>query len=1064
MNPFSEDGLVQATIADRMAAMGWDSVMAFNAEDYGPDSLLGRTDQTEVVLSRDLRAALERLNPGLSDDVYEQGLRQIVDSFGAQSLMQTNREKYALIRDGVKVRYFVDGERRTARLRVFDFSADGVDNNRFHCVRELWIDSGIRRRRADIVGFVNGLPLLFIECKRPDKDLRYAYEDNYADYLDAIPALFHHNAFVVLSNGRDAKLGSVGSRYEHFKQWKRLAETESGDERLPGESLIAGLCDRRAFIDMFENFILFDDSGRGTAKIVARNHQYLGVNRAVAATRDIESANRKLGVFWHTQGSGKSYSMAFYAQKVHRRLGGDFTFLVLTDRTDLDDQIYRTFAGIGLVNNDVDPCRASSGAELKRLLGLQKKFVFGMIQKFNEEIGPGETYSERDNIIVMTDEAHRTQYGTLALNMRDALPNASFIGFTGTPLLGEDETTRAVFGDYVSTYGFKRAVDDGATVPLFYDARGEKLQIVDDDLNEKLADAIEAADITDADVAAKLEANLQREYHIRTAEPRLEAIAGDFASHLSENWQAGKAMFVAMDKPTTVRMFDLVQDAWQHKIAEVAAELSMESDALREAELTEQLRWMRETQMAVVVSDEQGEVEAFRKRGLEIEPHRKLMRHGFTSPDGGRLDLETAFKDEHHPFRVVFVCAMWLTGFDVPSLSTLYLDKPLRAHTLMQAIARANRVHAGKENGLIVDYGNILKSLREALATFSGIPDAGGDGSGSDNPANPGSELLDALAEAVAIVNEQLTAGGFELAALHDTSGFETLNQLERVKNLINETDETRKRFELAARAVFRRYKAALTIEGIKAFRRDYQAISYVYRSLDDDRKSADISGIMGVLRGIVSDAVTLKKSPPDASQVFDISKIDFERLRQEFVKRSNPNTDVQNLRDAMEKRLTYLVMENPSYSDFKARFDKIVADYNREKDRKTIEQTFDAIVRLIEELGETERDRVASGLSGPEQAIFDLLRKPELDAGDIKKVKSVAVDLLQNIRAALSETQDLFAKESTRDRLRVQIYDLLYDENTGLPIDYYQEDELEALSRSVFSYAQSRADYIVSL
>lgn len=1062
MSGYDEDGLVQQTIADVLEqTLGWESVFAYNQEGVGPDSLLGRKSQREVVLTRYLRVALEQFNPSLPNMAYDDAIRQIVDVFGAQSIIQTNQEKYHLIRDGVTVRYRQDGERKTARLKVFDYNTPV--NNHFLCVRELWIDSGIRRRRADIVGFVNGLPLMFIECKRPGKDLRYAYEDNFLDYMDTIKELFFFNAFVVLSNGKDANLGSITAKYEHFKQWKRLSEFEKGTERLEGESLILGLCDKANFMDMFENFVLFDESGSKTAKIVARNHQFLGVNRAITATRNIENAERRLGVFWHTQGSGKSYSMALYAQKVHRKLGGDYTFLVMTDRTDLDDQIYKTFAGVGLANNDKDPCRAGSGGKLKELLGLQKKYVFGMIQKFNQEIEDGEPYSDRSNIIVMTDEAHRTQYGSLALNMRDALPNASFIGFTGTPLMNDDETTQKVFGKYVSTYGFKRAVDDGATVPLFYDARGEKLDIVDEGLNEKLAEAIANAEITDVDVSARLERDLKREYHIRTADKRLTAIAEDFAEHYSTNWESGKAMFVALDKPTTVKMYGMIQAAWQKRMEMLRAELEQETDTEQKAYLGKQVAWMAETEMAVVVSDEQGEVEKFRKLGLEIDPHRKRMREGFVMDDGKRADMETAFKKEEHPFRVVFVCAMWLTGFDVPSLATLYLDKPLKAHTLMQAIARANRVHAGKENGLIVDYGNILKNLRKALATFAGIPGTGDeDGSGEENPANPSAELLGELAEAIAIVREQLSSKGFELSDLHDTEGFKKLELLALVKNLINENDETRKRFELSARTVFRKYKAALTVEGVKQYRRDHQALNYIYNSLDDDRKKADISEIMASLQAIVHEAVIVRTSEDDGDKVFDISKIDFESLQKEFAKRPNKNTDVQNMKEAMEQRLARLIMENPLNADFQERFNEIIKDYNKEKDRKTIEATFEALTRLMADMEEAEREHTREGLSKPQKAVFDILRKPELEQKDIHKIKSVAVELLQSIRSQMENTQDLFAKEATRDGLRQKIYDALYDEDTGLPVDFYPEDELDDLTDSIFAYVQNREAFIL--
>ena len=572
-----------------------------------------------------------------------------------------------------------------------------------------------------------------MELKNVNRDIRAAYEGNLADYKDTVPHLFHHNALVVLANGVDARLGTISSRFEYFHDWKRLAEDEPGVVDMV--TLLKGVCKKRNFIDLLENFIVFDDSSRETRQILARNHQFLGVNRAIEAVQDRRNRQGKLGVFWHTQGAGKSYSMVMFTRKVHRKLGGNFTFVILTDREDLDSQIYKTFAGCGLVDHDRDPCRAADGEHLEQLLAQHKTFVFSLIQKFNREVNPDLGYTQRDDIIVITDEAHRTQYGTLALNMRNALPNASYIGFTGTPLFKDDEITRRVFGDYVSTYDFQRAVEDKATVPLYYDARGEKLGVAVGDLNERIAAKLEELETQNIDVEQRLERELRRDYHIITADKRLDQIARDFVRHYAKAWETGKAMLVCIDKITCVRMYNLIAGYWEERIRELEADLGMAADEQEEVYRRRQINWMRETRMAVVVSEEQGEVDKFRRWDLDIIPHRKLIKEGIELPEAmrqrpqfrnmQRLDLDEAFKAEEHPFRIVIVCAMWLTGFDVPSLATLYLDKPLKAHTLMQAVARANRVNEGKNNGLIVDYCGILKNLRQALATFV---DPGGGG------------------------------------------------------------------------------------------------------------------------------------------------------------------------------------------------------------------------------------------------------------------------------------------------------------------------------------------------
>ena len=1065
MNDFTEDNLVQKTMADYLAdTHGWRVVMAWNQEDFGPSSLLGRGSDREIILSRDLMAALKRLNPDLPDKAYDLALKGITSVFGSQSLIRINQEKHNLITSGVKVKFRQDGEQKIERLRVFDF--DNPEENDFLAVRELWVRGYAHRRRADVVGFVNGLPLMFCELKRPDKNLRRAYDDNLRDYKDTIPHLFHFNALVVLGNGEEARMGSISADYEHYAEWLKDSEEAKRGDMLSMEALLKVVFDKRRFMDLVENYILFADTANGPAKILAKNHQFLGVNRAVEAVANRTALDGKLGVFWHTQGSGKSFSMAFLAHKVHRKLGGDYTFLVLTDRTDLDNQIYKTFATVGLANNDVDPCRAGSAKELRELLGQQKKVIFTMIQKFTEAEAEAGVYSERDNIIVVTDEAHRTQYGTLALNMRKALPNASFIGFTGTPLFANDEVTKQVFGGYLSTYDFQHAIEDGATLPLFYDARGDKLKVSGNGLNEKLAEAIAETEIDDPDVAAKLQDDLKREYHVVTAEARLQHVASDFAQHYSTNWESGKAMFVAIDKITAVRMYHYIQDAWAARIAGLEGEVKSAADHQERIALEQKLAWMRETEMAVVVSDEQNEVQKFKDWGLDILPHRKRMKDGFkvTEIVGGRevekrLDIETAFKREEHPFRIVIVCAMWLTGFDVPSLSTLYLDKPLQAHTLMQAIARANRVKEGKNNGLIVDYCGILKNLRKALATFAGhtgeAPQVEGEGPEVD-PLNPEEKLLGELAEAIAIVSEQLRDDGFDLASLNEAEGFDKVKALKEAKEIINANDETRKRFEIGARAVFRKYKACLTFAEVEKYKAAYQAINYIYQSLQDDKEQADTSAIIQRLNEIVSEAIDVKADSED-ERIFDISKINFDALRKEFAKSERKASDVQDMRSVLQERLAKMLAMNPTLLDFQERFDQIVSDYNKEKDKNMIEATFEALMILTADMEKAEQAHVSLGLTAEQKPIFDLLVQEDLTKQDIKQIKKASVELLKAIEDRIRSVQDIFQKETTRDGLKSTIYDLLYDEATGLPADKFDDDALDTKTNLIFNYFESR-------
>ncbi|MCX5880448.1 MAG: DUF3387 domain-containing protein, partial [Deltaproteobacteria bacterium] len=678
---------------------------------------------------------------------------------------------------------------------------------------------------------------------------------------------------------------------------------------------------------------------------------------------------------------------------------------------------------------------------------------------------PDEGYTRRDDVIVITDEAHRTQYGTLALNMRNALPNASYIGFTGTPLFKDDEITRRVFGDYLSTYDFQRAVEDKATVPLYYDARGEKLGVAVGDLNERIADKLEELETEDMDVALRLEKELKRDYHIITADKRLDQVARDFVLHYSRAWESGKAMLVCIDKVTCVRMYNLIVKYWDERIAELEIDLGAVADDQEEVYRHRQIEWMRETRTAVVISEEQGEVGKFRQWDLDIIPHRRLIKEGIDLPEFmrrqprfrnmQRMALDEAFKEEAHPFRIAIVCAMWLTGFDVPCLSTLYLDKPLKAHTLMQAIARANRVNEGKNNGLVVDYCGIFKNLRKALATFAGQGDGGHGGEGGEtDPAKPDEALLTDLAEAIVFVRAFLKDRGVLLAEIITKAGFGRNAAILAAKEAANENDETRKRFEVMCREVFKKFKASINIQGVNAHRGEYDAINAVYKSLQEDIEKADITDIIRQLQHVVDEAIKVQPNRAIEKQVpFDISKIDFDRLRREFERSPARRTTVQNLKQAIEQRLRRLLGRNPLRTDFQRHYEKIVAEYNREKDRVTIEKTFADLIRFVNELDEEDSRAVREGLNEESLAIFDLLKKQDLSPSEIKRIKDVAIGLLGRLKAEKLRVDHWRDKESTRDAVRIAIRNFLWSDETGLPVECYSEDDVQTRSEDVFRH-----------
>jgi type I restriction enzyme R subunit len=541
-----------------------------------------------------------------------------------------------------------------------------------------------------------------------------------------------------------------------------------------------------------------------------------------------------------------------------------------------------------------------------------------------------------------------------------------------------------------------------------------------------------------------------------------DANARDFVTHYTTQWESGKAMFVCIDKVTTVRMYNLIQKYWQEKQQELQQEREASFNEKEMQRLKAQIEWMQETKMAVVVSDEQNEVERFKKWGLDIIPHRTLMKLGFEVVENGKkksVDLETAFKRDEHPFRVAFVCAMWLTGFDVPSLSTLYLDKPLKAHTLMQAIARANRVHEGKNNGLIVDYCGILKSLREALATFAtGTPAAGTPGEGgpeTKDPVKPDPELLNDLAESIRMLRAFLLERGFELDKVHDKSTtFSQAAAILEAKEIINQSEETRKHFEILAREVFKKFKACLTLQGVLEYRAEHDAVNVIYSSLQSDKEKADISTILQELHLIVDEAVepVWQVADEGRQKLYDISKIDFNRLKEEFAKSKKRNTTVQNLKTYVEQKLAKMMRQNPLRTDFYKRYQEIISDYNYEKDRHTIEETFERLMRFMQDLSEEEKRAAREGLNQEHLALFDQLQKPNLTKADRERIKKVSKDLLEALKANKERYNQWREKEASQADIRTFIYNYLWDENKGLPASFTPE-EIQEKSNQLYGF-----------
>ncbi|MBN1524911.1 MAG: type I restriction endonuclease subunit R [Spirochaetales bacterium] len=981
---YTEDELVEQPAKELLAQLGWEIIDAYAEFDHGK-SPLGRDTKSDVILTGRLRTALQKLNPDVPAEAITQVIDELTRDRSRMSAVAANREVYNIIKNGFRVRVpdrERDGE-TVITVRVIDW--DEALNNDFLVCSQFWVTGEMYTRRADLIGFVNGLPLLFVELKAAHKRLEAAYNDNLRDYRDTVPHVFWPNAIIILSNGRESRMGSMSSGWEHFFEWKKIgSEKEHG--RVSLETMLRGTCQPARFLDIVENFTIYQEVTGGLIKLVSKNHQYLGVNSALEALSDIRERAGKLGVFWHTQGSGKSISMIFFAQKVLRKVPGNWTFVVVTDRQELDRQIYTNFLAAGVVTEN--RAQAKSTAHLRQLLAEDHRYIFTLIHKFRT--APGEKHpvlSSRSDIIVITDEAHRSQYDTLALNMRTALPKAAFLAFTGTPLIsGEEEKTRQVFGEYISIYNYKQSVLDKATVPLYYENRTPELQLVNKDLNEDMERLLEEVEL-DEDQEKRLEREFAREYHLITRDDRLEAIAKDLVTHFTGRGYQGKAMMICIDKATAVRMYEKVKKHWIDKISVLEKELETanadDKDYIRKV-----IDYMRETDMAVVVSQSQNEIADLKEKGIDIKVHRKRMVEE---------DLEKKFKDPQDPFRLVFVCAMWMTGFDVPVCSTLYLDKPMRNHTLMQTIARANRVFPGKVSGLIVDYVGVFRNLEKALAIY-------GEGIGGDKPVEDKSALLAALRETLEETKELCAENKVDLAAIDAASGFERVALMKDATEMLVSSDDSKRRFLDLANACIRFYKAVLPDQSAHEFSKELapiQAIAHEIRSLSP---VPDISQVMGDVeklldRSIATEGYIIRRAnDPDDEPWLDLSAIDFDKLSEKF-KQNRRHTINERLKYTVSNKLSAMVKLNRSRMDFMEKFQKMIEEYNA--GTLNAEEFFERLKEFASSLDEEEQRGVKEHLNDEELALFDILTKPhiEMSSKDRSKVKAAARELLATLK-----------------------------------------------------------------
>jgi type I restriction enzyme R subunit len=1022
---YSENQLVEQPAIQLFAEMGWQTLSAME-EVFGLDGTLGRETKGEVVLVTRLRAALERLNPSLPPEAISGAIDQLIRARSVMSLVAANREAYGLLKDGIPVSV-PDRERggqKTERVRVIDW--DQPANNDFLLVSQFSMTGPLYTRRPDLVGFVNGLPIIVIELKKPGVPAQQAFADNLTCYKSDIPQLFWFNGLTIASNGTESRVGSLTADWERFFEWKRI-EREDEPRRVSLEVMLRGTCAPIRLLDLIENFTLFSEHKAGLVKVLGQNHQFLGVNNAIAATLAArKQGHGRGGVFWQTQGSGKSLAMVFFAQKILRKVPGNWTFVVVTDRVELDDQIAKTFKACGAVSEaESDVCHAQSGAQLRQLLGENHRYVFTLIHKFQTP----ELLCDRPDVIVLTDESHRSQYDTLALNMRTALPRALFLAFTGTPLIVGEERTREVFGEYVSIYDFQQSVEDGATVPLFYENRTPELRLENPNLNDDIYRLIEAAEL-DEEQETRLERELGRQYQLITRDDRLETVAEDIVQHFLGRGFQGKAMVISIDKATALRMHDKVRTHWQAERVRVEQELvklttyGAKSDPDRIRELRERLDVIQTTDMALIVSPGQNEIDQMKRRGLDIASHRKRMNDE---------SLDEKFKEPTDPLRLVFVCAMWLTGFDAPSCSTVYLDKPMRNHTLMQTIARANRVFPGKHSGLIVDYANVFASLEQALAIYA-------IGQSGAHPVRDKQQLVETLRQAMTDAVAFCRQHGVRLEDVERT----TVGSLERLTKIVDAVeclispDPLRKDFLAQERWVRTLFQAVKPDPSVLEFSSRVACLTTIAETIRErtGEGPADISAVMTDLNKILDASVAADGFHiPEGKKgygVIDLAKIDFQALAKRFGKSKTKNIDLEQLKAAIRSHLDKLIRLNRTRADYLTKFEELIESYNAGS--RNIEDLFTELLALSRTLNDEQQRHVREHLSEEELVVFDILTRPapELGLEERAEVKKVARELLDKLKQLL--VLNWRQKATARSQVKLAIEDLL---DHGLPRAY---------------------------
>jgi type I restriction enzyme R subunit len=1014
---------------------GWSYI---NGTELAPDGESSeRGDFRVVVLKERLATAVSLLNPKLPQPAVEEVVH-VISTPGETSLARNNRAFHRLLMDGVKVEFTnAEGEKETDHARLIDFQ--NPKNNDFLVVNQFTVTGTKKPRRPDIVAFVNGLPLGIIELKNPadtNADVWKAY-GQLQTYKDEIADLLVFNEALVVSDGMNARVGSLTANPEWFMPWRTIAsENDRPQLEFELEKVVRGFFRPDLFLDYIRYFVLFEQDGDALIKKIAGYHQFHGVREAVRVTliastteesnrvkeeratygKVVEPGSRKAGVFWHTQGSGKSISMCCYAGKLLQQPEmNNPTLVVVTDRNDLDGQLYQQFSAAKDLLKQT-PEQAESREQLREMLAARKSggIIFTTIQKFSltEDEKEHPLLCDRSNVVVISDEAHRSQYGLKgrlntktgeyvfgnAKHMRDALPNASFIGFTGTPIALEDRDTRGVFGDYVSIYDIQDAVDDKATVPIYYESRLAKLDINRgeiDELNQDVEEVIE----DEEDVAARenTKSRWTQLAKLVGAEPRIKEVAADLLKHFDtrNGTIEGKAMFVAMSRDICVNLFN-----------EIIA-LRPEWAGTKLTKDGKEVGWNPEDGAVRVIMTGN----ATDRAGLQDHVYTK----------GQKKRLEKRFKDPADPLKIVIVRDMWLTGFDAPPCHTMYVDKPMHGHNLMQAIARVNRVFKDKPGGLVVDYIGIAAELKNALRTYT-------DAKGKGQPTLKAEEALKVLLEKLDVVRGMMY--GFDYSA-YETNA---LKLLPSAANHLLDPDKVpdgKKRFLDVMASVTKAYSLCGTLDQAANLRKEiafFSAIKAVLlkagnidRKRTEEEKNSALKQILD--NAVISEGVT------DVFKLAGLDKPNIGLLSDEFLDdvRSAPMKNLsielleRLLKDEIRSNIRTNLVQEKKYSDR-------LLDTLRRYHNRAIEtaQVIEELISMAKDFQDGLRRNEALGLRPDEVAFYDALAdRPEVlqQMGD-DTLKQLATELTEQLRA--STTVDWQVRDSVRARMRLLIRRLL--------------------------------------